>query len=416
MDGVEHVHDVVVVGGGQAGLAAGYFLRRAGLDFAVLDAGEGPGGSWTEYWDSLRLFSPAEHSMLPGWWMPAEEGREYPSARHVARYLAEYERRYELPVRRPVRVEAVEREDGALRVLAREGAGRGLPSGTPRSAAQRPVDGDGRQEGETHDGPPPAVPDSPGFPGSTGSPGSPAQRSPLVSWRARHVISATGTWRAPHVPDVAGRELFAGRQLHTVDYRGPEEFAGQRVVVVGGGNSAAQILAELSGVAETTWATARPPRFLPDDLDGRALFGVATRAQRAAQRGEEPPEGVGDLGDIVVVPTVREARERGALKAEPMFDRLTRTGVAWNDGTSLDCDAVLWCTGFRPVLDHLAPLGLADGRGRIALEGTRSVAEPRLFLLGYGDWTGAASATLIGAGRTAKATVAEITAALARRE
>ncbi|ASU58155.1 FAD-dependent oxidoreductase [Nocardiopsis dassonvillei] len=416
MDGAEHVHDVVVVGGGQAGLAAGYFLRRAGLDFAVLDAGEGPGGSWTEYWDSLRLFSPAEHSMLPGWWMPAEEGREYPSARHVARYLAEYERRYELPVRRPVRVEAVEREDGALRVLAREGAGRGLPSGTPRSAAKRPVDGDGRQEGETHDGPPPAVPDSPGFPGSPGSPGSPAQRPPLVSWRARHVISATGTWRAPHVPDVAGRELFAGRQLHTVDYRGPEEFAGQRVVVVGGGNSAAQILAELSEVAETTWATARPPRFLPDDLDGRALFGVATRAQRAAQRGEEAPGGVGDLGDIVVVPRVREARERGALKAEPMFDRLTRTGVAWNDGTSLDCDAVLWCTGFRPVLDHLAPLGLADDRGRIALEGTRSVAEPRLFLLGYGDWTGAASATLIGAGRTAKGTVAEITAALAQRE
>ncbi|ADH67064.1 NAD(P)-binding domain-containing protein [Nocardiopsis dassonvillei] len=398
MDGAEHVHDVVVVGGGQAGLAAGYFLRRAGLDFAVLDAGEGPGGSWTEYWDSLRLFSPAEHSMLPGWWMPAEEGREYPSARHVARYLAEYERRYELPVRRPVRVEAVEREDGALRVLAREGTGRGLLSGAPRSAAERPVDGGGR---------PPAVP---------GSPGSPAQRSPLVSWRARHVISATGTWRAPHVPDVAGRGLFAGRQLHTVGYRGPEEFAGQRVVVVGGGNSAAQILAELSEVAETTWATARPPRFLPDDLDGRALFGVATRAQRAAQRGEEAPEGVGDLGDIVVVPTVREARERGALKAEPMFDRLTRTGVAWNDGTSLDCDAVLWCTGFRPVLDHLAPLGLADGRGRIALEGTRSVAEPRLFLLGYGDWTGAASATLIGAGRTAKGTVAEITAALARRE
>ncbi|QUX27154.1 NAD(P)-binding domain-containing protein [Nocardiopsis akebiae] len=415
MDGAEHVHDVVVVGGGQAGLAAGYFLRRAGLDFAVLDSGEAPGGSWTEYWDSLRLFSPAEHSMLPGWWMPAEEGREYPGARHVARYLAEYERRYELPVRRPVRVEAVEREEGALRVLAREGTGRGLPSGAPRSAAERPLDGGGPQEGETRGGPPPAAPGATGPPGCTGSPDSPAGIPPLVVWRARHVISATGTWRAPHVPDAPGRGLFAGRQLHTVDYRGPEEFAGQRVVVVGGGNSAAQILAELSEVAETTWATARPPRFMPDDLDGRALFDIATRAQRAARRGERPPEGVGGLGDIVAVPSVREARERGALRAGPMFDRLTRTGVAWNDGTALDCDAVLWCTGFRPVLDHLAPLGLADGRGRIALEGTRSVAEPRLFLLGYGDWTGAASATLVGAGRTAKATVAEITAAPARQ-
>ncbi|WP_150239496.1 ArsO family NAD(P)H-dependent flavin-containing monooxygenase [Nocardiopsis quinghaiensis] len=354
-NGAEHVHDVVVVGGGQAGLAAGYFLRRAGLDFAILDAREEPGGSWTEYWHSLRLFSPAGHSMLPGWWMPAEEGRDYPSARHVAWYLAEYEHRYGLPVRRPVHVERVERADGALRVLAREG-----------------------------------------------------------TWRARYVVSATGTWLAPHVPDVAGREEFAGGQPHTVDYRGPEEFAGQRVVVVGGGNSAAQILAELSQVAETTWVTLRPPRFLPDDVDGRALFDIAARSQRAGGDGGRPVEGIGDLGDIVVVPSVREARERGALKAEPMFERLTRTGVAWADGTALECDAVLWCTGFRPVLDHLAPLGLRDGRGRIALEGTRAVAEPRLFLLGYGDWTGPASATLIGAGRAAKATVAEVTGALAQ--
>lgn len=409
MDSAEHVHDVVVVGGGQAGLAAGYFLRRAKLDFAVLDAGEGPGGSWTEYWNSLRLFSPAEHSMLPGWWMPAEEGQEYPSARHVAWYLAEYERRYELPVRRPVRVEAVEREEGALRVVAREGTGRERPSGAAHSPAERSPSGGGRQgsggrqDEEARRGRASEVSHSP------------AQRPPLTSRRARYVISATGTWRAPHVPDLPGRELFAGRQLHTVDYRGPEEFAGQRVVVVGGGNSAAQILAELSKVAETTWATPRPPRFLPEDLDGRALFDIATRAQRAARQGTAAPEGVGGLGDIVVVPTVREARERGALKAEPMFDRLTRTGVAWADESALDCDAVLWCTGFRPVLDHLAPLGLEDGRGRIALEGTRAVAEPRLFLLGYGDWTGSASATLIGSGRTAKATVAEITSALARK-
>ncbi len=116
-----------------------------------------------------------------------------------------------------------------------------------------------------------------------------------------------------------------------------------------------------------------------------------------------------------MVPSVREARERGALKAEPMFDRLTRTGVAWADGTTLDCDAILWCTGFRPALDHLAPLVPSAGKGRIALEGNRAVAEPRLSLLGYGDWTGAASATLIGAARAAKATVAQITRELRER-
>ena len=338
-----HLVDVAVIGGGQAGLATGYFLRRTKADFVILDENDRPGGAWPEYWDSLRLFSPAEHSMLPGWWMPEEKGQEYPSARHVAWYLTEYERRYALPVHRPVRVRRVESAGDRLRLV---------------------TDGD--------------------------------------TWSARRVISATGTWTAPYIPDLPGRGVFEGEQIHTVDYRGPDRFAGQRVVVVGGGNSAAQILAELSTVAQTTWATARPPRFLPDDLDGRALFAIATRAQRSQSAG------LGELGDIVVVPSVREARERGALKAEPMFDHLTRTGVAWSDDTTMECDTVLWCTGFRPSLDHLTSSGLVDGRGRVAMEGTRSVAEPRLHLVGYGDWTGSASATLIGAARTAKVTVAQI--------
>ncbi|MEU0492103.1 ArsO family NAD(P)H-dependent flavin-containing monooxygenase [Nocardiopsis sp. NPDC006139] len=349
----EHPIDVAVIGAGQAGLAAGYFLRRAGADFVILDAADRPGGSWPLYWDSLRLFSPAAHSMLPGWWMPEEEGHEYPSAAHVASYLSAYERRYDLPVHRPARVRRAERADGLLRLHTDTG-----------------------------------------------------------TWLARRVISATGTWNAPHTPDVPGRDVFAGTQLHTADYRGPQEFTGQRVVVVGGGNSAAQILAELSTVATTTWATARPPRFLPDDIDGRALFAIATRAQQAAGRRASEQQGVAGLGDIVVVPSVREARERGALKAEPMFARLSRTGVVWADGTTLECDVVLWCTGFRPVLDHLGSLAPLDEHGQMAVEGTRSVAEPRLHLLGYGDWTGAASATLIGAARTAKATVAQITGEL----
>ena len=339
-----------MIGGGQAGLAAGYFLRRAGLDFVILDAVERPGGSWPEYWDSLRLFSPAGHSMLPGWWMPEEKGHEYPSAAHVAWYLTEYERRYALPVWRPVRVNAVEHIDGGLRVRSDQG-----------------------------------------------------------TLAARHVISATGDWSAPYTPNIPGREVFQGEQRHTVDYRRPETFAGRRVAVVGGGNSAAQILAELSLVADTTWLTARPPRFMPDDVDARALF---TRATGYVRGGSVDAS----LGDIVMVPSVRRARDRGALKAEPMFERLTPTGAVWVDGGEADFDAILWCTGFRPVLDHLAPLGVFDARGRIAVEGTRSRVEPRLHLLGYGDWTGPASATIIGAGRTAKTAVAEIVRSLEQGE
>lgn len=348
--------DVVVIGGGQSGLAAAYHLRRlGGLDVVVLDAGSGPGGAWQHAWESLRLFSPAAYSSLPGWMMPPQEGAAYPDAAHVVAYLEAYERRYDLPVHRPVRVAGVHRDGDFLRVETEAGG----------------------------------------------------------AWRARAVVSATGTWSRPFLPAVPGRDAFRGRQLHTVAYRTPRDFAGQQVVVVGGGNSGAQIAADLEGrAAELTWATLREPRFLADDVDGRVLFDVATARRKALDEGRTDTGGVASLGDIVAVPPVREARDAGRLKVQPMFDRLTPTGVAWADGMSAEADAIIWCTGFRPALSHLSPLGLRDAEGRIATAGTRAVGEPRLHLLGYGDWTGPASATLIGVGRTAREAAREIGALL----
>jgi putative flavoprotein involved in K+ transport len=227
-------------------------------------------------------------------------------------------------------------------------------------------------------------------------------------WRTRTVISATGTWWRPFLPAVPGRADFRGRQLHTLEYRSPHDLAGQRVVVVGGGNSGAQIAADLAYETELTWVTQRPPRFLADDIDGRALFDAATARRRALDEGRTDTGGVASLGDIVAVPPVREARNAGLLKASPMFVRLDRDGVVWAEGTRAPADAVIWCTGFRPALSHLAPLGLRGPRGHIATQGTRSVDEPRLHLLGYGDWTGPASATLIGVGRPARDAAREI--------
>ncbi|MCP2246403.1 Pyridine nucleotide-disulfide oxidoreductase [Lentzea aerocolonigenes] len=312
-----------MIGGGQAGLAAAYYLRRAGIDHVVLDAQLTPGGAWPHGWDSLRLFSPARHSSLPGWPMPPfRDG--CPTAQHVVDYLAAYEKRYDVPVRRPVRVTSVSRTERELLV-----------------------------------------------------------HTDVGDWSARHVISATGTWWRPFRP----RLDLPGRRLHTVDYRGPAEFAGQRVAVVGGGNSGAQIAADLAGHVELTWLTRRPPRYLPDEIDGKALFDIATR-----QVG-----GVGALGDIVAVPPVRQARDRGLLVAQP-----------FNDEALSQADAVIWCTGFRPALGHLAPLHLRASNGLIPTTGTQAIGEPRLHLLGYGDWTGPASATLIGVGPTARAAVAQI--------
>lgn len=202
--------------------------------------------------------------------------------------------------------------------------------------------------------------------------------------------------------------------MHTTGYRCPADFAGQRVVVVGGGNSGAQIAADLALAEDVTltWVTRRPPRFLADNIDGRALFDTATARRRALDEGTGDTEGVGALGDIVAVAPVRAARDAGLLKAEPMFTRLTADGIIWADGTSTRADAVIWATGFRPALSHLAPLGLRGSQGHIATDGTRAVDEPRLHLLGYGDRTGPASATLIGVGRPAREAASEIAACL----
>lgn len=354
-DLTSQVWDVVVIGGGQAGLATGFYLRRSGLRFVILDEQSAPGGAWQRAWPSLRLFSPAQWSSLPGWLMPRDRDAgadEYPTRDQTIAYLAEYERRYALPVIQPVRVEAIRR------------AGEGFVLETSAGAVQ-----------------------------------------------ARAVVSATGTWASPVAVDVPGRGTYRGRVLHSADYPGRDAFIGQRVVVVGGGNSGAQIAAELADCADVTWATRELPTFLPEYVDGRYLFEQATARYKAIQEGRtpDPPR---SLGDIVMVPPVRAALARGVLHAEPMFTRFTADGVEWPDGRAEAVDAVIFAIGFRPALRHLAPLGLVDARGRVAMAsdggGTRVADAIPLWLVGYGDWTGFASATLIGVGRSARATVEEI--------
>lgn len=349
-DGARH-RDVVVIGGGQAGLALGFYLRRTALSWIILDDEAGPGGAWLRTWDSLRLFSPARFSSLPGWLMPGGADA-YPTRDEAAGYLAQYEARYGVPVERPVHVRAVHREGGRFRIDTDGGA-----------------------------------------------------------WTANAVVSATGSWARPVIPDVPGRETFRGMQVHSAEYRTPDVLAGRRVLIVGGGNSGAQVLAEVSAVADATWVTLAEPRFLPDHVDGRYLFDQATEIYRAQKEGRPPPPPA-DLGDIVMVPPVREARDCGVLRAVRPFVRMTERGVVWPDGREEAVDAIVWCTGFRPALEHLRPLGVVQADGRVAVRGTRSIREPLLWLVGYGNWTGFASATLVAVGRSARATVDEIAAAL----
>ncbi|MDO5032621.1 NAD(P)-binding domain-containing protein [Corynebacterium sp.] len=337
------IFDCIVVGAGQSGLATGYYLRRKKVDFLLLDAEAAPGGAWQHAWDSLTLFSDAASSNLPGWPMPHYPG--FPPASHVVGFLSRYEERYKLPIRRPVTVRSVEHDGHCF--LVRSSAG---------------------------------------------------------TFRARTVIAATGTWSSPFVPFYPG--TFRGRQWHTVDYPGPQAFAGQSVAVVGAANSGAQIAADLllNGV-ETTWYTTHPPRWMPDDVDGRVLF-QRTRTQVVAQmRGgsqdatdtaqaedsaaEDGPQEDSDtnpLGDIVMVPPVLAARDQGLLRHTPMFHRLDEVAA----------DHLIWATGFRPSLRPFRPVL----RGRTPrVEG--------LFLVGYGNWAGLGSATLAGVGPFAKQAAAQ---------
>jgi cation diffusion facilitator CzcD-associated flavoprotein CzcO len=337
----------VVIGAGQAGLSAAYFLRRAGLgdgsEFVVLDHGKRSGGAWQYRWPSLVLGKVHGLHDLPGMALGTPD-QSRPASEVVSAYFDRFERTFDLPVRRPVDVLSVSRAEHRLLVA-----------------------------------------------------------SATESWAARAVINATGTWDRPFWPHYAGQDTFTGRQLHTADYTGVDEFRGKRVVVVGGGTSAVQLLIEIATVTrETTWVTRRPPVFRDEPFSEDWGRMSVAKVERAVREGK-PPASVVSVTDLMVTPEVRKAQEDGILDRKPMFERITLTGVAWADGTEQRADVILWATGFRAAIDHLAPLHIREPGGGIKLDGTRVVAEPRLHLVGYGP-----SASTVGANRAGRSAVREI--------
>ncbi|MFJ4966450.1 putative oxidoreductase CzcO [Streptomyces sp. ADI96-02] len=345
--------DAVVIGAGQAGLSAAYHLRRAGLepdrDFVVLDHAPGPGGAWQFRWPSLTYGRVHGMHALPGMELTGADP-DRPSSEVIAGYFAAYEERFGLRVHRPVEVRAV-----------REGSG-------------------GRLLVETSEG----------------------------GYGPRALINATGTWARPFWPRYPGQETFRGRQLHTVRYPGPEEFAGRRVIVVGGGASGTQHLMEIADhAAATFWVTRREPVFREGPFTeewGRAAVALVERRVRDGL----PPRSVVSVTGLPVTDAVRRARERGVLDRLPMFDRITPTGAVWDDGRTVEADVILWATGFRPAVEHLAPLRLREPGGGIRVEDTRAVRDGRVHLVGYGP-----SASTIGANRAGRTAVRSVTGLLA---
>lgn len=345
---MEPVLSSLVIGAGQAGLSTAHHLARLGLrptdDFVVLDANSVPGGAWQHRWSGLSMADVHGIAALPGLAVPEAASAEAANT-VLPQYFAEYEARYHLPVRRPVEVTGVSDLDGSLLEV--------------RSAERR--------------------------------------------WLTRTLVNASGTWERPFLPYYPGARLFGGRQLHTHGYDGPDAFRGQRVVVVGGGASAVQLLAEVSEVATTTWVTRRPPVWRSDPFTAEVGREAVALVERRVRQGL-PPLSVVSVTGLALREQEQDAHRRGVYQRQPMFARITETGVEWADGRRQDADAILWATGFRPDVAHLAGLDLRSPAGGIALDGTAAIIDPRVQLVGYGP-----SASTIGANRAGRAAAVNVT-------
>ncbi|GAB0106267.1 NAD(P)-binding domain-containing protein [Nocardia sp. JMUB6875] len=357
--------DILVIGAGQAGLSVGYHLHRLGLraerDFLIVDHSPAPGGAWQFRWPSLTLSNVNRVHDLPG--MSFQEtlpagAENAQAATAVPHYFALYEERFDLRVHRPVSVTVV------------------CDRSTSATCPNQEVDG------LLH-----------------------AEIKPGATVKVRGLVNATGTWDKPFIPYYRGAETFAGRQLHAHDYRTATEFDGKHVVVVGGGITAIQLLDEISQVTTTTWVTRREPvfrrgQFAPED--GRAAVAmVEDRVRRGL-----PPGSVVSVTGLREDARVKAMQARGVLDRHPMFERIEPDGIRWADGTFQRADVILWATGFRSSLDHLAPLRLRGPGGGIKMAGhlaTQVDADPRIHLVGYGP-----SASTIGANRAGRAAAVEL--------
>lgn len=353
MQPTHHRLRTVVIGAGQAGLSAAYHLRRRGFvpyeDFVVLDANDGPGGAWRHRWDSLTFDRAHGLHSLPGMELATPDPHE-PASAVVARYYGKYESAFALPIIRPFKVRNITGtlEDG-FSISSTEG---------------RVID-------------------------------------------ASTVINATGTWDKPYWPYYPGQREFTGRQLHTHDFVAPEQFLGKRVLVVGGGTSAAQFLLQLASHGiDTLWSTRRAPQWREAPLD--KAWGIEVESNvNARTRAGLPPLSVVAATGLPLTDFYQEGIDSGVLVSRGAIEAISSRSVTFADGSTEQIDVILWATGFRASLDHLAPLGPREPGGGI-LMGDDSVTVtkvPGLFVVGYG-----ASASTIGATRAGRAAAVAVAA------
>jgi putative flavoprotein involved in K+ transport len=326
--------EVVVVGGGQAGMAIGYHLAEQGRRFTILEAGDAPAAAWRARWDSLELFTPARYDSLPGREFPGDPDR-YPTRDEVVAYLTDYARDLELPIELDSRVRAVRRGDDAYRV-------------------------------ELDD----------------------------RTYETEHVVVATGPFQVPRVPVIAERLDPDVVQLHSSEYRSPAGLPAGPVLVVGGGNTGFQIAEELSGSRDVHLSIGSRQTPLPQRILGRDLFWYLeatglmrkTTASRLGRRmRERDPALIGS--------SPRAMRRRGRVRIRPRATAVSGSTVTFADGTECSASAVIWATGYG--LDHTwIDLPVFDEHRQVVHE--RGVtACPGLYFLGM-PWQHTRGSALLG--------------------
>lgn len=342
---------LLIVGGGQSGLAAARAARDHALEPVVLEAGSKPAGSWPGYYESLRLFSPRRYSSFPGYPFPGAP-EDYPRRDEVVSYLVGYADWLGVEIRTSTRVSQVTAQTGA------------------------------------------------GFTAVLADGGS-------VTGEA--VVAASGSFASPHTPDVPGQEEFAGRVLHVAQYQSPEPYAGQRVLVVGAGNSAIQVAHELTHTARVSLAVRDQVRFAPQKVAGRDLHWWLART--GADR--LPPTILNRIvtgTPVIDTGTYRAAVASGQLEERRMFTAFTPDGVLWPDGSREQVDTVIFATGYRPHLPYMATLGVLNEAGLPLHEQGVSTVLPGLGYLGLELQRSFSSNTLRGVHRDA----AHVVTALSR--